>query len=150
MLNAEEILLDIMNNIQTDVINSMQSKGRYATGETMAALEIVQNGTQVQLLAPKHIDALEYGRGPTTAGAVAGNPPLIDRIKAWCDAKGIDQKAAWAIKKNIDKVGYPGIQGVLTEPLSDDNLDRRLNAGLEEIANDFGQRAIEALMTAEI
>ena len=60
---------------------------------------------------------------------------MIDRIKQWCQAKGIPDKAAWAIKKSIDKKGYKGIPGILSEPLGDDNLNRRLTQATDSISD---------------
>lgn len=138
MPNAAPIIANILTNLQTDLINSMQSNGRYATGETIAALEIVVNDTNGQLLAPAYIDALEYGRGPTSQGAIAGDPTVFEQIEKWIDAKGLDLNP-YAVTKQIHKQGYPGKSGVLTEPLSDDNVNMRTNEAMEVLANQKGQ-----------
>lgn len=140
-MDTSTILTTLLTNIRTDVVNSMQSKGRYATGETVAALEVVIDGNKGKLLAPWWIDAQEKGRKPTSQGVPAGEPPMIERIKAWCDAKGIDQKAAWAIKKSIDKYGYRGIPGVLTEPL--EAADRHISEAAEQLANIQAQKVLD-------
>jgi hypothetical protein len=144
------LLLDAVTDIKNDVINSMQSNNRFATGETVAALEVTNNDSSVQLLAPLYVDALEFGRGPTSPDAIPGDPPMIERIKAWCAAKGIEDGAAWAIKKNIDKVGYPGKPGVLTEPLSDDNISRRITPATESIASDLSKRVADLFDLLEV
>lgn len=142
MNDNNQILSDLIEAIKTDVINSMQAKGRNATGETIAALESVLTPDNGQLLASWWIDALEVGRKPTSQGAIQGEPPMIDNIKAWCEAKGIDVSLAWAIKKSIDKNGYPGTPGVLTEPLSDDNVNMRLDEATSKMADEQGQSII--------
>lgn len=142
MPNPQPILTDLINNIKTDVINSMQSKGRYATGETVAALETVVNDDTGQLLAPAYIDALELGRGPTSPGATAGDPPLIDKIKEWTAAKGIDINP-YAITKQIHKQGYPGKPGVLTEPLSDDNINMRVDEAMEIYSDQLAKEVLD-------
>lgn len=142
-MDQQQILTDLITGLKTDVINSMQSKGKYATGETVANLTDAVSNDYAALFAPWWIDALEVGRKPTSQGAQPGTPPMIDNIKAWCLAKGIPIGAAWAIKKNIDKVGYPGKPGVLTEPLSDDNVNARVNVACELISQIQGERVAE-------
>src|ERR1700693_2366018 len=108
MLNNQPILNTLLTAIRTDVINSLQANGQYATGETIAALEIALSDTGGQLLAPWWIDALEVGRKPTRPNAPIGDPTLLERIKEWCAAKGIPEEAAYPITKSIHKYGYPG------------------------------------------
>jgi hypothetical protein len=60
---------------------------------------------------------------------------MIQRIQQWCRAKGISGKAAWAIKKSIDKKGYKGVAGIITEPLGDENIGRRLSPVMNRIAD---------------
>lgn len=139
----QQIISTALTNIRTDIINSLQANGRNATGETIAALEIALREDGGQLLAPWWIDALEKGRKPTSQGAQLGDPPMIERIKAWCTAKGIDTAAAWAIKKSIDKYGYPGKPGVLTQPL--ELADAHINEACEQIATNYQNEMLDLL-----
>jgi hypothetical protein len=134
-----------LESIRTDIINSMQASGKYATGSTAKQLTIVDNGENVQLQMPPYLQALETGRKPTGNDAVPADPPMIQRIQQWCQAKGITDKAAWAIKKSIDKKGYKGTQGIITEPLSDDNINLRLNPVMESIAEEISKELIGLL-----
>jgi hypothetical protein len=128
-------LIQLLELLKTDVINSMQANGRDATGQTAKQLTIVEGDNSAQLQLPGYMQLLETGRGPTSPDAVAGNPPMIQRIQQWCQAKGIPDKAAWAIKKSIDKKGFKGIPGLLTEPLGNDNINLRLNSVMDSIAD---------------
>lgn len=141
MPNTARILTELMNNLKTDVINSIQANGRYATGETVAALEVTVEGETGQLLAPAYIDALEYGRKPTSQGAATGDPTVFEQVEKWIAAKGLDLNP-YAVTKNIHKHGYPGKPGVLTEPLSDDNVNKRIDESMEAYAD---QQAKEVL-----
>ena len=132
-MNNDQLIL-FLELLKTDVINSMQANDRFATGQTVQQIMIVENDDNVQLQFPDYMMALETGRAPTSAGAMQGNPPMIGRIQQWCQAKGISDKAAWAIKKSIDKKGYPGKAGILTEPLSDENINMRLDPTLDDMA----------------
>lgn len=138
------ILNNFIDAIKTDVINSIQANGRYATGQTVKELTPVISDNYAALLAPEYIDALEYGRKPTRPNAPTGDPTVFERIQEWCAAKGItDKGAAYAITKNIHKNGYPGKPGVLTEPLSDDNINAKLKILMEQIAGNEAEMVLE-------
>jgi len=70
---------------------------------------------------------------------------MIQRIQQWCRDKGIPDKAAWAIKKKIDKVGFPGKPGLLTGPLGDDNINTKLDQTLEQMADNISNQILNAL-----
>ena len=138
-------LIQFLELIKTDVINSMQAKGKMATGQTAQQISIETDGDKAQLTLPGYIQALETGRAPTSKNALPGNPPMIDRIKQWCQAKGIPDKAAWAVKKSIDKKGYPGMPGILSEPLGDDNINLRLNQVTGPMADEIAQKIVDSV-----
>jgi len=133
-------LLELLEQLKTDIINSMQAAGSNATGQTAKQLTITQQDNTLQLELPGYMQLLESGRGPTGPDAVPGDPPMIQRIQQWCQAKGIPDKAAWAIKKSIDKKGFKGKPGILSEPLGDDNINNHLNPALEAIAEEIGKQ----------
>ena len=133
---TNKFLLSFLETLKTDIINSLQSNNKYATGRTAREITIVEDGSSLQLQLPAYVQELETGRGPTSKNAIPGNPPMIQRIQQWCRAKGIPVEAAWAIKKTIDKNGYKGITGIITEPISDDNIEMRLSPLMLSIADD--------------
>jgi len=140
-MNNEQLTL-FLESLKTDVIHSMQAKGKYATGQTAQQITVEDNGDKAQLQLPAYMQALETGRAPTGKNAVPGDPPMIERIKQWCQAKGIPEKAAWAIKKSIDKNGYRGIAGILSEPLGDDNINLRL----DKVTTDMAAKAADQIV----
>jgi hypothetical protein len=129
-------LITFLETLKTDVINSLQANGKYATGQTAKEITVVEDGNNLQLQLPGYVQELETGRGPTSKNAAPGTPPMIQRIQQWCRAKGIPDKAAWAIKKAIDKNGYKGVPGIITEPLSNENIDMRLSPLMNNIADE--------------
>jgi len=137
-------LTPLLDSLKTDLINSLQANGKVATGQTIQQITIVDNGDNASLQIPGYLQELENGRGPTSKNAVPGNPPMIDRIKAWCQAKGIPDKAAWAVKKSIDKNGYKGTPGILSEPLGDANIDLRLTQQMTNMADDIAQNIADS------
>jgi hypothetical protein len=134
-----EQLIQFLEALRTDIINSLQGAGSDITGQTAKSLTIDQEAKGFQLQMPGYMQLLETGRGPTSSNPIAGNPPMIQRIQQWCQAKGLPDKAAWAIKKSIDKKGYKGKPGILSEPLGDDNIDQRLSPVLENLANELSE-----------
>jgi len=139
-MNQPEIT-QFLQNIQTDLINSLQTKNITNTQN----ITITANNQTQQLQIPSYLQIVETGRGPTSKNAQPGNPPMIQRIQQWCRDKGIPDKAAWAIKKKIDKVGFPGKPGLLTGPLGDDNINTKLDQTLEQMADNISNQILNAL-----
>lgn len=138
-------LTQFLETLKTDLVNALQANGRYATGQTAGQFVITGDENSMQLRLPGYTQLLETGRGPTGKNAAASDPPMIERIKEWCRAKGIPDKAAWAIKKSIDKKGYKGITGLLSEPLGEDNVNLRLTQALESIATQVREQIVAEL-----
>ncbi|HTD40697.1 MAG TPA: hypothetical protein VK671_08760 [Mucilaginibacter sp.] len=138
-------LTTFLTSLKTDLIHSMQAKGKYATGQTAQQITIEGDGDNYQLNLPAYIEALETGRSPTGKNALPGSPPMIDRIKQWCQAKGIPDKAAWSIKKSIDKKGYKGIPGIISEPLGDANINLRLNQAADPMADAIAAHLVDSV-----
>lgn len=131
--------------LKTDIIHSLQANGKMATGQTAQQIIVVTDGDTARLELPGYIQLLESGRGPTGVNPVQGNPSMIDRIKQWCQAKGIPDSAAWAIKHSIDKNGFKGVPGILSQPLGDDNINMRLTPATDQLADTIMQNIIDSL-----
>jgi hypothetical protein len=138
-------LIQFLESLKADVINSMQANGKDATGQTAKQLTIVESGSDAQLQLPGYMQLLETGRGPTSPDAVSGDSPMIQRIQQWCQEKGIPDEAAWAIKKSIDKKGFKGIPGLLSEPLGNDSVNLRLNPFLDSVASEISEELIKLI-----
>jgi TusA-related sulfurtransferase len=138
-------LTQLLEALKTDLINSLQTNGKYATGQTEQQITVVTDDNKATLEIPAYIQVLETGRRPTSPNAIPGDPPMIQRIQQWCRAKGLPDKAAWAIKKSIDKKGYPGKQGILSQPLSDENIETRLAPILDSIADEVITQLVNSI-----
>lgn len=143
-MNTTETLNQIAEALKNDVISSLQAKGS-AGGQTAQQVSIIKTENGLQLQLPAYLLILEKGRGPTSKSPVPGNPPMIQRIQQWCREKGIDDKAAWAIKKKIDKVGYPAKPGIISGPLGQDNINNRLEAPLNQLAENITAQILNAI-----
>lgn len=101
-----------------------------ASGRTSESIHAVASDNEVEVLADRHIWALEDGRNPTSAGASRGNPTLFERIKEWMEYRsvfsGLEGKekdsVAYAITKKIHNEGW---DARLDKPLTKviDNID---------------------------
>ena len=128
-------LSDFVALIKEDLIHSLQSYKRVATGRTIEALEQVDEDRRSTLYGPEYIDNLEFGRKPTPEGTPAGDPTLVEAISnGWLQARGIPLGKAWAVANSIHKNGYSGTPGVLTTPLGDDNINKRLDETVNQLA----------------
>ncbi|MGN6181027.1 MAG: hypothetical protein ACTHNW_17730 [Mucilaginibacter sp.] len=143
-MDTDDILNEIAVALKTDIINSLQANGS-GSNQTMQQIVITKTDNGIQLQLPSYLLILEKGRGPTSKDPVPGNPPMIQRIQQWCREKGIDDKAAWAIKKKIDKVGYPAKPGIITGPLGDDNINSRLADPLTQLAEAITTQILNAI-----
>jgi hypothetical protein len=144
-MNPSSHLTQLLEALKTDLINSLQANGKYATGQTEQQITVVTDDNKTTLEIPGYIQVLETGRRPTSPNAVPGDPPMIQRIRQWCMAKGMPDKAAWAIKKSIDKKGYPGKPGILTQPLSDENIEARLTPILDSITDEVIKQIVNSI-----
>ena len=142
---AQKPIGEALAKLQAALIQSVKDNGRYATGDTVASIKIVQTETRAQLVAAPYFYALEQGRKPTKQGATKGDPTLYTVIQKWCKAKGIDVKAAWPIAQSIHQNGYPGRIGVISGPLSKENVSAALAPALGDIAGLFGTAVVEGL-----
>lgn len=134
MTKEQDILNDLVTAVRNDVIHSLQANGREATGATIKELQQATINNKVMLLAPSWITALENGRKPTPEGTPPSDPTLREALIPWLDARGIPQSAAYAVAKKIHQKGYKGTPGVLSEPLSDDNINRLADQAADNLA----------------
>jgi hypothetical protein len=138
-------LIDFLEILKADIIHSLQANGSDPGGNMSKGITVAKNDNNYQLQLPGYLKFLETGRGPTSPDATMSNPPMIQRIQQWCREKGIPEKAAWAIKKTIDEKGYKGKPGILSEPLSEANINMRLNPVTDAMANTLAAGAVKSL-----
>lgn len=134
MAQGQVIITQAVERIRTGVVLSMQSFDRIGTGNTIKEMTVVSNPDGAKLEAPYYIDDLETGRKGMYQPPKDRPPASLERIREWCIAKGINAGAAHAIKKKIDRVGYSGKPGVLSQPLSDEVVDPIIDEALGKIA----------------
>lgn len=125
-----------------------------ASGRTADSIHAVATDSSVEVLADRHIWALEDGRSPTRNGAKSSNPTLFERIKEWAQIRGIvtnvsDPKElgiVYAITKKIHKKGWkPRLDKPLTkviQSIDEDSLLRDLIASQVTIYSDRIEKSL--------
>ncbi len=142
----QDQLLLFLEQLKIDLIDSLQANGRQVSLQTAGEIEIIQTNGTATLQVPGYLPLLESGRKPTSLSPVQGDVPMIQRILQWCRDKGIPDKAAWAIKKSIDKHGYKGTPGIISIPLGNDNINLRLTPVLNNIAGEIIDQLLQHLV----
>ncbi len=129
-----------LNRVRRDTIEAITSQGMSASGRTAKQLKVVATqGRDAlgrftsemeggQLLGPDHFTFLIHGRGP-------GKMPPVANLRVWVLARGMDEKAAWAVAKSIAARGtgiYRGEKkGLAFKAIVEQNLP--------ELAKDIGE-----------
>lgn len=145
MFEFGNILAEVIELSKVDIVNSMQANDRVATGDTIKALEITKTDEGAKLMAPDYIDDLEFG----SYGAKGNRKPVDPaRLARWADARNYFGHQGY-LKNRLDAIGYEGRPGVLTQPLSDLNINTHANTKLAKLAtivsNDVAKSISEKL-----
>lgn len=143
-MQNNDVLLALAKQLKADVEQSLRSQGRYATGKTAAAIQVVPTPGGIQLLGPAYLNTLELGRRPTPKGAGRGQSSLFSHINQWLAAKGLNLNP-FAVTNSIHKKGYKGKPGVISQPLSPENIDARLQSCMATLAGTFSNEVMAAL-----
>ena len=140
-------LIEIVNEQGIQLINNIRanlgSTGTNATLKTSQSLriEISQEGANIRLklFGRPFFNTVETGRKPTP-----GKKPsreFIENLKPWAAARGIDEKAVWAIATKINQKGtnlfMAGGREDIVEPAVDTFVNNVSQGLLNSAADDF-------------
>jgi len=92
------LIEDFLNRVRDRLVEDYERKGLRASGLTEKLLKVTGSGNKWTLQTPDYFIFEILGRGP-------GNMPPLDAIKEWVISKGIQQKFAYPIAKNIANEG---------------------------------------------
>lgn len=150
MANETGPLQNLGNTILNDLIASMHRYGRVATGKTINEIELHVSPGRMYIIGPAHLLNLEKGRRPTGAGGPVdvqryGGIGFKESLRLWMQARGIDQKAFYPIYKSINEKGFPGSPGILSKPLSEQSINKAMDATLGPLADIFAKQVIDLL-----
>jgi len=126
-MTIKEALSDELDNIVESIKKNLQASGKNTTGKTAESprKEIKDSGTHIigQIIVPRYFGVLETGRRPTPDKKPGRE--MLENIREWADAKGLDDGIEWAIATKINKEGTKlwkdgGRKDIFT-PVTDDN-----------------------------
>lgn len=99
---------------------SLSEADRVATGRTNDSItfEVIENTLTVS--GRDAILTLEYGRPPTGEGRglFSETGSFLYQIKEWVSARGLPEESAYPIYVKINREGFEGTEGVISEPVN--------------------------------
>ena len=141
--NLVDILNKSLESLKLDIQDSLRKNNRVASGKTSKSLRIKidANANQVTgtLLGSTVLDNLEYGRKSTkNAGTTAS---WEKQLRDWMRIRGIEQSAFYPIWLKINRDGYEGTDGLVSDPVEKfkDLISSKLKV---ELIKDFKRNGI--------
>jgi len=140
-------LIEIVNQQGIQLINNIRanlgSTGTNATLKTSQSLriEVSQEGSNVRLklFGRPFFNTVETGRKPTPSKKPSRE--FIENLKPWAAARGIDEKAVWAIATKINQKGtnlfMAGGREDIVEPAVDTFVNSVSQGLLDTAADNF-------------
>ena len=139
----EDILNKGLLALKKDVLENLYKKDRVASGKTANSIKVSTSisGNIIKglLLGSSVLEQLEYGRGKTKNGGATRT--WEKELKAWMRIRGIEESAFYPIWRKINRDGYKGTKGLVSDPVSKfaDNISKALKV---EIIKDFKRNVI--------
>lgn len=107
-MTSKEILTEFANKSIEIIQKNMDRLNANATGDGSNSLNakyvLNEKFEGIEVWGERYLEAVEFGRKPTPKGTSAGSPTLVEAIKRWIAAKGLDLNP-YAVAKNIHKFG---------------------------------------------
>jgi hypothetical protein len=143
-MTSKEILTEFANKSIEIIRKNMDEMNINATGQSSKSLrsEYIFDASieGIEIWGKSSLAAVEFGRKPTSTGAAAGSPTLIEAIKDWIAAKGLSLNP-YAVANKIHRMGTlqyrkGGKRGLLEGVLDQNRVAQLLkDLGTNEIMN---------------
>jgi len=147
-------VIQILTNAGQSLSNQIKANTPKATGKMANSVgyEVKATNTEVglKITAAPFFRVVETGRGPTRENYERGETTLLEAIKQWTKAKGIDEGLAYAITKKIHKEGTKlykagGRKDVFSNVITDRAIQKLENSVLDALAEHYLQDFIKNL-----
>jgi hypothetical protein len=142
----EEILRKGLDKVKSKIQSNLVSSGRNASGSTSKSLKVVSevsaDSVKVSLLGSKVLGALEFGRSPSEKGQ-KGKRTWEKELRDWMRLRGIDQSLFYPIWRKINRDGYKGTKGLVTDPIEEFKKEVSKQLSLQ-IVKDFRKNGINS------
>ena len=139
-------LFESIQNRSVDLVNDIRANlgatGTNATGRTSQSLrfELKQSGSKytVQLFGRPFFRTVETGRRPSDKKP---SREMIDNLRVWMDARGMDSSKVWAVATKIQQRGtrlwFEGGRDDIIEPAVDEFINGVSQDALDIQADNF-------------
>lgn len=135
-------LFNVVQSEGIDLINDVRINlgrtGTNATNKTSQSLrvQINQEGSKIkmQLYGRPFFMTVQTGRKPTPDKKPSRE--MVDNIREWMDARGMDETKAWAVATNINKRG--------TKLWRQGGREDILDPAVDQFVNDVSQELLDA------
>jgi hypothetical protein len=125
-----------------DFRQALARRGNNATGKLSESLEDVGGVSEINIVANRYGQSLQFGRQPTVND---GNGELLERIKAWIEVKGLsDTLNPYAVTKKIHKEGTKRWQKIK------DGQDPNKDAWISDVVTEERIAEIQSAVSADI
>lgn len=147
----EETLDKIATEIENEIRANLVAYNRNASGNASRSLrhEITPTnlGQKVTIYGASYLYQLEYGRGATKSGG--GQKFTVQMIADWIVAKGLSydiplQSLAYLIWRKINRVGYEGSKGVITDAIN----PQKISTYLKQVGGEVTKTLVKDLKDA--
>jgi hypothetical protein len=122
------VLENIGQQVVAGITNGLDKYNRNASGKTKRSLRYEVTDKKVSVFGESNLFQLEYGRGATKNKTT--RTFTVATIEAWIVAKGIQptgiplKSLAYLIWRKINRKGYEGTKGVLTDTINPENIKK--------------------------
>jgi hypothetical protein len=122
-----------------DAQKALETRGNNASGTLSASIEDTGANNEINIVALRYGQSLQFGRQPTVND---GNGELLERIRAWIQAKGLSL-SPYAVTKKIHKQGTrryqqiqagqnPNADAWISNFATDENIDKALSFAADD------------------
>lgn len=127
-----------------DIRRNLSSTGTNATNKTQQSLraEVTQgqNKYRMRLLGREFFFTVETGRKPTPEKKPSRT--MIQNIREWVKARGLEERLTWAIATEIQKKGtrlwrQGGRKDIVSNVVTNSRIDQITRSVLDQFAKDF-------------
>ena len=133
-----KILTKELNELKNSILENLYRNDRVASGKTAKSIrvEVQQKGefTIGRIYGSKVLDILEEGRGKTKNASTTRT--WEQELRSWMRTRGISQDAFYPIWRKINRDGYEGTKGLISDPIE------KFNKG---IANTFSKFIVKSV-----
>ena len=115
------ILTKGLDSLKNDITENLYKNNRVASGKSAKSLKVKVEvkGDEIKgvLLGSSVLEQLEFGRGSTKN---AGSTATWEReLRDWMRIRGIPESAFYPIWRKINRDGYKGTKGLVTDPITE-------------------------------